>query len=258
MQSMPSGGAATLQTRIVRVKLKTLRTLEARKNARYMKGEQFNQLVENLRRDGVLTSLPLVHEQLVLSGNHRVLAAIKAGIEEAEVVEILGPLEEARKLALQLSHNAITGQDDPSILALLYADLDLDWKTYSGVNDDVLKGMEELNLASLSAGATTYQDMLITFLPEEATAFLELVKRIETKGKKAVRLLASLEDFDRFFETTVAVKEKLNIQNTATAVRMMATLAVERLAQLEATEDGEPLSPDAAGRGADPQLPAAG
>jgi hypothetical protein len=240
------------------VKLKTLRTLEARKNARYMKGEQFNQLVENLRRDGVLTSLPLVHEQLVLSGNHRVLAAIKAGIEEADIIEIVGTLAEARKLALQLSHNAIAGQDDPSILALLYSDLDLDWKTYSGVNDDVLKGMEELNLASLSAGATTYQDMLITFLPEEATAFLELVKQIEAKGKRAVRLLASLSDFDRFFETTVAVKEKLNIQNTATAVRVMATLAVERLAQLEANEHGEPLSPDAAGGGADPQLPAAG
>jgi len=240
------------------VKLKTLRTLEARKNARYMKGEQFNQLVENLRRDGVLTSLPLVHEQLVLSGNHRVLAAIKAGIEEADVVEILGPLPEARKLALQLSHNAITGQDDPSILALLYAELDLDWKTYSGVNDDVLKGMEELDLASLSAGATTYQDMLLTFLPEEATAFLDLVKRIETKGKKALRLLASLDDFDHFFETTVAVKEKLNIQNTATAVRMMATLAVERLAELEANQDGEPVGADAADRGADPQLSAAG
>lgn len=240
------------------MKLKTLRTLEARKNARYMKGEQFNQLVENLRRDGVLTSLPLVHEQLVLSGNHRVLAAIKAGIEEADVVEILGPLPEARKLALQLSHNAITGQDDPSILALLYAELDLDWKTYSGVNDDVLKGMEELDLASLSAGATTYQDMLLTFLPEEATAFLDLVKRIETKGKKALRLLASLDDFDHFFETTVAVKEKLNIQNTATAVRMMATLAVERLAELEANQDGEPVGADAADRGADPQLSAAG
>ena len=240
------------------MKLKTLRTLEARKNARYMKGEQFNQLVENLRRDGVLTSLPLVHEQLVLSGNHRVLAAIKAGIEEADVVEILGPLPEARKLALQLSHNAITGQDDPSILALLYAELDLDWKTYSGVNDDVLKGMEELDLAALSAGATTYQDMLLTFLPEEATAFLDLVKRIETKGKKALRLLASLDDFDHFFETTVAVKEKLNIQNTATAVRMMATLAVERLAELEANQDGEPVGADAADRGADPQLSAAG
>ena len=199
-----------------------------------------------------------MHEQLVLSGNHRVLAAIKAGIEEADVIEVLGPLTSSRKLALQLSHNAITGQDDPSILALLYADLDLDWKTYSGVNDDVLKGMEELNLSSLSAGATTYQDMLLTFLPEEATAFLDLVKRIETKGKKAVRLLASLDDFDRFFETAVAVKEKLNIQNTATAVRMMATLAVERLAELEANQDGEPVGADAADRGADPQLSAAG
>lgn len=240
------------------MKLKSLRTLEASKNARYMKGEQFNQLVDNIRRDGVLTSLPLVHEQVVLSGNHRVLAGIKAGLEEADVVEIVGSLPEARKLALQLSHNAITGQDDPSILAGLYAELDLDWKSYSGVTDDVLKGIEELNLASLSAGATTYQDMLLTFLPEDATAFLDLVKQIETKGKKLVRLLASLNDFDRFFDTAVAVKEKLNIQNTATAVRMMATLAAERLAEIEANDHALSLGPDAADGGAHPQLPAAG
>jgi hypothetical protein len=238
----------------VTVKLKTLRTLEARKNARYMKGEQFNQLVDNLRRDGVLTSHPLVHDGVVLSGNHRVLAAMKAGIEEAEVIEIVGPLPDARKLALQLSHNAIAGQDDPSLLATLYAELDLDLKRYSGVTDDMLKGIDELKLTSLSAGATQYQDILLTFLPEEAAAFTELLKRFEKKTRFPV-LVASLADFDRFFDTLVAVKEKLNIQNTAMAARVMATLALERLAELDAESaaNGEKEKTDAAPDSAHPE-----
>jgi hypothetical protein len=241
----------------VRVKLKTLKTLEARRNARYMKGEQFNQLVDNLRRDGALTSAPLVHEGVVLSGNHRVLAAIKAGIEEADVIEVIGPLPEPRKLAIQLSHNAITGQDDPSILQALFGELELEMKAYSGVTDDMFKGLEELKVSSLSAGALATQDVMLTFLPEEATAFTELVKRFEKKKRFPI-LVASLADFDRFFETVVAVKEQLNIQNTATAVRVMATLATERLEQLAPKEstDGSSDCAHADGVGADPQLPA--
>jgi hypothetical protein len=213
-----------------------------------MKAEQFNQLVDNLRRDGVLTSHALVHDGVVLSGNHRVLAAIKAGIEEAEVIEIVGPLSEARKLALQLSHNSVVGQDDPSVLASLYGELDLDLKLYSGVTDDMLKSIDDLKIASLSAGATQYQDVLLTFLPEDAMAFTELLKRFARKDRFPV-LVASLADFDRFFETIVAVKEKLNIQNTATAVRVMTELAVARLEQIESAEgehDGHARA-DAAG-----------
>ncbi len=49
------------------------------KNARYMKAEQFQSLVENIKKDGNLSSLPLCYREKdgklrVLSGNHRVQA----------------------------------------------------------------------------------------------------------------------------------------------------------------------------------------
>ena len=225
-----------------------------------MKGDQFNQLVTNLRRDGVLTSCPLVHEGIVLSGNHRVLAAIKAGIDEADVIEVVGTLSPSRKLALQLSHNAITGQDDPSLLAALYGELEFDWKGYSGITDDQFKALEDIDISGLSGSPTMYQDLILAFLPEEANAFLELVKRFEKKARSSgiPVLVCHLDDFDRFFQTTVAVKEKLLIENTAMAIRTMATLAAERLAQLEANDNGQSERTDAPDRGADPQLLAAG
>jgi hypothetical protein len=48
-------------------------------------------------------------------GNHRVRAAIKAGIDESDVIDILTEISEERRLAIQLSQNAISGKDDPNI-----------------------------------------------------------------------------------------------------------------------------------------------
>ena len=103
------------------------------KNARFMKPEVFRRLVENVRRDGVLTSLPFCVREgeglRVLSGNHRVLAAIEAGLVEVDVLVSLTPLSIARQRAIQLSHNSLTGEDDPVTLRELFGEIeDLDWR----------------------------------------------------------------------------------------------------------------------------------
>jgi hypothetical protein len=216
---------------VVRRKLAELKHLE--KNARYMRSVEFSQLVANLERDGVLTSLPLIHRDVIISGNHRVQAARKAGIVEADVLEIVGDVDDARLKAIQLSHNAIAGKDDPNVLADLYGALPFDEKLYSGVTDDVLKELEELPCPGVSAAATQYTDFLLTFLPEEADAFITLVKRMEKKALADAVLVASGRDFDHFFDTLVSVKEKRNVHNLATAMRTMATLAAERLEQID-------------------------
>jgi hypothetical protein len=202
-----------------------------------MTAAQFDRLVENLKLDGVLTSLPLVYCDTVLSGNHRVLAAMKAGIAEAEVVEIVTPLDAKRRVAIQLSHNAITGQDDPNLLSDLYGSLDFDEKAYSGLTDDMLGKVDELTMSALGIGSPAYEDILLTFLPEDAEEFAALVKRLEKAGRAMPRFVAALADFERFFDTLLAVKEKLNIHNTSLAVRMMASLAAERLEQMASAVD---------------------
>src|SRR3972149_11690334 len=57
------------------------------KNARFMSKEQFSSLAKNIETDGALTSMPLCYKQkngrlLVVSGNHRIKAGIKAGIND--------------------------------------------------------------------------------------------------------------------------------------------------------------------------------
>lgn len=229
-----------LETRIVTVDPRTLKGLE--RNARYMKAHQFKQLVENIRRDGRLTQLPLVYKGTILSGNHRVRASIDAGLATIEIQELLGEHTEERLLAIQLSHNAISGEDDPSMLKALYEELPFDEKLYSGVTDDMFQA-DKLDLASLSAGTTNYQEIVISFLPSTAEDFLAYLKRIE-KDSKRIHLVAPMEAFDDLFDTIIAVKNKQNVVNTGLALRAMIELAVDRLLQL-VEEEEEPDVPQA-------------
>ena len=195
---------------------------------------EFNRLVENLRRDGVLTSLPLVYRGEVLSGNHRVQAAIKAGIAEGNVIEIESELSEQQRLAIQLSHNALTGKDDPNILREIYESLSLDWKKYSAVYEEMFK-LDENAAIALGVPIAKYEELVIAFLPEDREAFFEFATKLEKRFRKADILVGAKSDFDAFFEATLAVKEARRIGNTATALRVMAEIVTETLARESAT-----------------------
>jgi hypothetical protein len=223
---------ANLETRIVRRKLAELKSLEV--NARYMTPQEFEVLVENLRADGRLTSVPLVYRDRILSGNHRTAAALKAGIEEADVMEIVTEISEERQVAIQIAHNAINGKDDPNILAKLYAQIGtLQLRRYTGVTDDMLQCTEE-KMASLGITRPKYEELTIVFLPEEKEVFLELLKRLEDGARNKLKgdvVVARAEQFDLLFAAIVQVKRQKKVINNAVAIRMLAELALKQLDQ---------------------------
>ncbi|RTL06431.1 hypothetical protein EKK58_05620 [Candidatus Dependentiae bacterium] len=209
-----------------------------KQNARYMKANQFNQLVNNLKTDGTLTSLPLVYPaggDVIVSGNHRIDAAMKAGIAEGWVLEIEGELPNGRLTAIQLSHNAIAGEDDLNTLEAMYRDLDFADKAYSGLTDDVFN-VSQVDLASLSAGSTTYEEITLMFLPEQRESFEKLLAELGDKASKVPRLVGANRDFDVLFDGIIGVKNTLNVQNTSLALHTLAVLAKERLDQIIAEQ----------------------
>ncbi len=202
-----------------------------------MQPAQFERLVDNLRKDGCLTTAPLIHEDTVLSGNHRVQAAIAAGIEVADCIEIISPLTAEQRVAIQLSHNAIEGEDDPNTLRELYDALGFDAKTYSGLTDDMFDKASPVDIASLAVGAPEYHEMSVQFLPAEAEQFEAALARIERKSNRAGTVhVARFEDFDVIFDAVIAVKEREDVHNSAIALRRMAELALERLETLAETD----------------------
>jgi hypothetical protein len=200
---------------------------------------EFNRLVANLRHDGVLTSLPLVYRGEVLSGNHRVQAAIKAGIVDADIIEITSDLTEQQRRAIQLSHNALTGKDDPNILREIYEGLSLDWQKYSAVYEEMFK-LDEAKAVSLGVPIAKYQELVIAFLPEDRTAFYEFAQALEKRYSKAHVLVGELSSFDALFDAILAVKDGRHIGNTGTALKVMAEIVL-RVLREEA--EAAPVSP---------------
>lgn len=218
-------------------KLRDLITLPEDENARFMRNSTFKQLTDNLEVDKTLTSVPLVYRDIVYSGNHRVKAAIAAGIEEAPVLELVGHVSEERLRALQLSHNELTGEDDPGILARIYEKLGFNWKKYSGLTDERVHKLRELSLKNFAVGNPKYQELILLFLPEQLEVFQAALDTIEHKIKKKVPVwLASMSAFDAVFDAVVKVKKLKGVANSAIAIRALADLALERLAELAEQE----------------------
>jgi len=208
----------------------------------------FKQLCENIRTDGGLTSTPLVYREEdggleLLSGHHRTEAAIECGFFEGEVIVILTRLTEERKKAIQISHNSLTGKDDPSLLARMWEDMDLDSKRYSGLSEKDFEGFGKLKLDAIGAIAPKFEESLFLFLPEDAEIVHQALERFG-KGKSRLKLYAArIEDWDRFFDTIVRTKTEMKVFNSGMALLTMCQLATERLDQI-AAENAENAEDD--------------
>lgn len=241
-----------INARVEKIKLSDLVFLD--KNARYMEPQQWRRLVENIKQDGVLTSAPLVcragNSPLtsfgkknpdaleIISGNHRAKAAIEAGIEYSDVIIIDDEsVSKAKKIAMQLAHNEISGKDDASILRELYDDLDFDFKIYSGVDEAKFK-IDDLDLKSLGSISADMQEVSIFFIPKDADLFINTLKRIEKKSG-SLHLVAAREDFNLFFDSVVSFKKYANIHNTATAVAKMCEIVNDFIRSAETENAGD-------------------
>lgn len=216
----------------------------AKKNARYMKSAMFKQLVANVRGDGGLSSVPLCHKAEdgildVLSGNHRVMAAQEAGIEETLVLYIDRPLEHDELVARQLSHNAISGEDDLLVLRDLYGEIEsVALKLYAGLDDKMLAQLDKVNLSGLSEANLDYQLLSFAFLPNELTrvkdAFTQAME--ETQNDTA---LVRWREYDRLLDALAKIKADYHVWNAATALMLVLDVFGHHLEDLRAGWCGE-------------------
>lgn len=113
----------------------------AKRNARVMSPAMFSRLRDNIARDGALGSLPLCWKNgdkyEIISGHHRVEAAIAAGVERALVLYVDGDVSEQDRIAMQLSHNTLSGSDDLQILLQMTSEL-TDPKLYQYAATDLV------------------------------------------------------------------------------------------------------------------------
>ena len=215
-----------IKTRIQRVDPRGLTLLE--ENARYMTHEQFKRLVHNIQEDGCLTSAPFVwHDTkndkfIVMSGNHRTKAAIEAGLSEIDIIVTSSELTESQRIAIQISHNTISGQDDLATLKNLYDKiLDIDMKEYSGIDDKTLDLLKDVKPLSLGGANLKFQTLSLVFLPnemEEAKAALtEALKIVKSDEKWATRF----SQYDLWLDAVETAGSAYGVRNIATSLGLI-------------------------------------
>ncbi|GAA3027420.1 ParB N-terminal domain-containing protein [Streptosporangium longisporum] len=241
--------APAFRSRLVRRDPRRLTRLPV--NARFMRKEEYDRLVANVRRDGCLTSVPLIysggehdeHEELILSGNHRCDAAVDAGVFEIDAMLIDEPLSDQQLIALQLSHNAIAGEDDPATLKHLYEQLDdVDWRAYSGLDDADLQLLAEVTAEGLSEANLDFATVQLIFLPAELEAARTAFN--DTRFGQDETWLAARADYAQTLDTLASTHAAHRVGNVATALHAILTIVERHLGDLQdgyTSPQGEPL-----------------
>lgn len=217
------------------------------KNARYMRAEQFQSLVENIKKDGNLSSLPLCYREMdgklrVLSGNHRVQAGRQAGVEQIMVMVVGDEKDSDERLAIQLSHNAIAGQDDLVILKDLWESIkDVQAKVYAGLDSDTVKALQGIQFAAIAEQRLQYKIVTFTFLGHEVENLDELMKAIAVAFASDVVYLATLEAYAPLYELMLKIKKHCLIKNTTAAFMKyneLALIGYDQMVKVEAEHCG--------------------
>jgi hypothetical protein len=206
-------------------------------NARYMKSDMFRQLVANLQKDGTLTSVPLVRPDgdghRILSGHHRIAAAIEAGITESECLVLDEEISRQQEVALVISHNSIDGEDDPATLKAMYAELDdTEWMDYSGLDDRTLELLDEVSTEGLSEANLSFSTINLVFLPHEKEAAEEALFEATKQYGSGDKWLAGIAQYEPTLNALETVKSSYAIGNIATALGIVLAVFEKNLTQL--------------------------
>ena len=230
-----------MKTRIIQIDPRELKLLPL--NARYMRHEEYQQLVANIKRDGQLTSAPFACKEgdkyLVLSGNHRTQAAIAAGLETIACIVTDDELSEDQKISIQLSHNSLVGKDDPYILKELYDKiLDIDWKEYSGLDDKTLENLDKMTAQSLKEANLVYQTIGMVFLPDELSEAKKVIDDVKKSAKSVDETwLTTNSQYDDWLDAQETVQSVHGVKNVATAVDIILKIFKKNITQLQECYD---------------------
>ena len=211
-------------------------------NARFMRKEQYDTLVANIREDGRLTSVPLLYQPTeadpleIVSGHHRIQAGTEVFGPEAEFDAMIVRDEQSKQqiIARQISHNSITGEDDLATLKQLYDQLDdVDWRAYSGLDDKTLELMEAVDVSSLSEANLDFQMIQIAFLPHELDQAKDAFEEAKKLAAAEERWLAGYAQYEPTLAALESARGSYSIGNVATALGIVLDVFEAHLDDLQ-------------------------
>lgn len=189
------------------------------RNPRFMRKEVFDKLIENIKRDGQLSSIPFCYIDwgkrtcTVLSGNHRIRALRVLGVERTIIMYNVEEMSEDDKKRIQLAHNQIVGEDDISLLRELYNSIsDVEIRKLTGLDDEFF---EQLEPVTTSLVETEDFDVLSVSLLFISDRFERVIKELKEYTSDAFIYMGEKEKFDCYLEVTKKLSEVYNVYNGA-------------------------------------------
>ena len=161
-------------------------------------------------------------------------AAISAGLETIPCIITDDDMSEEQRIAIQLSHNAIVGQDDPDILKKLYDKiLDIDLKEYSGLDDKTLGLLDKASSQAMSEANLEFQVLSIVYLPDE----LKEAQRVIDTAREAVKgcdniWLATDSEYEKWLDAQETASSAYNVKNVSAAMQLIFKVFEDNLGQL--------------------------
>lgn len=217
------------------------------KNAHFMDKNILDRLTANIAEDGFLSQLPFGMKRnedgkyLILSGNHRLKASIKANLEYILILYI-DEVDKDTQLAYQLSHNALVGKDDVQMLKEIFSEMnDISKKEFSGLNDMKFVDVSKINLPSINDGDIELTEMKFQFIESRSNNIKEVLSILEDMelDEHSTIIVGS---FESYIKTMQAVKERFDIKSKSVAFSKMIDICsayIEALKEQDAETQKE-------------------
>ncbi len=206
---------------------------EQDKNARSMSNTKFNRLADNIKRDNRLESMMLCVENegrdefSIISGHHRARAARAAGIDTVHIMVINETLTDSQIKSKQLSHNALSGIDDPQIVKEIYEAIeDIKEKMASGINEDEMAEMERQIDVDGIALNVDFEVVNIVFFPEHKEKFDRMLATMTAQTGENI-LISESDRFQAFKTAVQGIANNNNIRNVSTIINKMSAIVLE-------------------------------
>lgn len=243
MAKVGSKGAKREQLKVETREVAPREIVLIKENARFMSAAMFGRLVENIKRDGCLSSAPLCYKKgkklICLSGNHRTKAAIEAGLKKIMVMVIRTKLDQDQLRAIQLSHNAINGEDNIETLKLIWEKIkSVEAKLYTGLSKESIENLKFPIVPPIDA-KLDFEQITLLFLGEEADTIRDIAIECKRRGVLSKEnWLETIENYKTIAEAVQTVCTREKVYNMATAFLVMADYA-QRYMQLADNDAGE-------------------
>ncbi len=225
---------------IYRIPMTELREQDV--NARNQDKTMFERLTATIKRDGRLESLPFVAKTAkgfeIVSGHHRVRAAIAAQHPAVIcLVDVTGLTEDQIK-AKQLAHNSIQGKDNAQLVAQIFKEIkDAEAKLEAFVDQSVDAPLVKVQIEDVNI-TMDFRMVSIVFLPTEAARWKAVAEQI--KGLQQELWLAEMAHFEPFQKLAKGISAEYEIRAMGTILSKVGELALQAMGQ--GVQDGERIS----------------